>query len=137
MAWQLAQLNIAKMMYAPDSPEMQDFNNALDTVNGSADASPGFVWRLESDAEKLADDLIFNDPGWLVNMSVWNELESLLSFVRSDLVGPGRTSTHCSGSTSPSGVAPGKREFDIRLQFFTTVSITGIRPESKIQDRTI
>jgi len=85
MAWQLAQLNIAKMMYAPDSPEMQDFNNALDTVNGSADASPGFVWRLESDAEKLADDLIFNDPGWLVNMSVWNELESLLSFVRSDL----------------------------------------------------
>lgn len=85
MAWQLAQLNIAKMLYAPDSSEMQDFNDALDTVNGSAETSPGFVWRLESDAGNPADDLIFNNPGWLVNMSVWNELGSLLSFVRSDL----------------------------------------------------
>jgi hypothetical protein len=85
MAWHLAQLNIAKMMYAPDSREMQDFNNALDTVNASAETKPGFVWRLESDPDESEGDLIFNDPGWLVNMSVWNELGSLLSFVRSDL----------------------------------------------------
>jgi hypothetical protein len=59
MAWHLAQLNIAKMMYAPDSREMQDFNNALDTVNGSAETSPGFVWRLESDPDESEGDLIF------------------------------------------------------------------------------
>ena len=88
-------------------------------------------------------------------MSVWNELGSLLSFVRSDLhlaimkrrrewlsihgtvVGSGRASTDYSGSASPAGVAERKREFAIRLQFCTTVSITGLRLELKIQDRTI
>ena len=32
----LAQLNIAKMMYGADDPEMQEFNAALDSVNAYA-----------------------------------------------------------------------------------------------------
>jgi hypothetical protein len=83
--WNLAQLNIAKMMYGADDPEMQDFNAALDTVNAYADASPGFAWRLVSDGEEFPDDLVFNDPAWLVNMSVWADLDALLFFIRSDL----------------------------------------------------
>ena len=39
MNWNLAELNIAKMMYAPDGPEMQGFNDALDPVNELTEAS--------------------------------------------------------------------------------------------------
>ncbi len=42
MNWNLAELNIAKMKFEPESPEMQDFNDAIDSVNTLADASPGF-----------------------------------------------------------------------------------------------
>jgi hypothetical protein len=85
MNWNLAELNIAKMKFEPESPEMQDFNDAIDSVNTLADASPGFVWRLESDGENPQEDLVFNDPSWLVNLSVWENVDALMAFIRSDL----------------------------------------------------
>lgn len=85
MPWNLAELNIAKMMYEPDGPEMQDFNDALDSVNALADRSEGFVWRLVSDPDSQQADLVFNDDTWLVNLSVWKGLDQLMSFIRSDL----------------------------------------------------
>jgi heme-degrading monooxygenase HmoA len=85
MNWNLAELNIAKMMFEPESPQMQDFNDALDTVNALADASPGFVWRLVSDSEQPENELVFNDPSWLVNLSVWEDMAALAAFIRSDL----------------------------------------------------
>lgn len=85
MSWNLAELNIAKMMFEPDSHEMQDFNDALDTVNALAEASPGFVWRLISDDENPGDDIVFDDPSWLVNLSLWENLDALTDFIRSDL----------------------------------------------------
>ena len=83
MSWKLAQLNIARMLYEPDGPEMQDFNDALESVNAIAEASPGFVWRLVSGEVTPEEELIFDDPAYLVNLSVWNSLEELLAFVRS------------------------------------------------------
>lgn len=85
MNWNLAELNIAKMMFESESPQMQDFNDALDTVNAHADVSPGFVWRLESDSENPEQDLVFNDPSWLVNLSLWEDMDALSTFIRSDL----------------------------------------------------
>lgn len=85
MNWNLAQLNIAKMIFDPDGPEMQDFNDALDPVNALGEASRGFVWRLKSDEEIPQEDLIFDDPSWIVNLTVWKDLHSLMAFVRSDL----------------------------------------------------
>jgi len=85
MNWNLAQLNIAKMIYDPEGPEMQDFNDALDPVNALGEASRGFVWRLKSDEETQQEDLVFNDPSWLVNLTVWEDLDSLMAFVRSEL----------------------------------------------------
>ena len=72
-------------MYDPDGPEMQDFNDALDSVNALADRSEGFVWRLVSDPDNQQADLVFNADTWLVNLSVWKGLDQLLSFIRSDL----------------------------------------------------
>lgn len=85
MDWNLAQLNIARMLFENDSEKMRDFSEALDPVNTSADFSPGFVWRLASGDEDSEEDLIFGEPGWLVNVSVWDSVDALKSFIRSDL----------------------------------------------------
>jgi hypothetical protein len=85
MNWNLAELNIAKMKFEPESPEMQDFNDAIDSVNALADASAGFVWRLQSDGVNPQEDLVFDDPTWLVNLTVWENLDALMAFIRTDL----------------------------------------------------
>ena len=45
-----ASLNIAMAIADLEDPVMADFINALDAVNGIADRSPGFVWRLKDDS---------------------------------------------------------------------------------------
>ena len=85
MDWSLAQLNIARMKYDADAPQMADFNAALDPVNEAADRSPGFIWRLETDEADPSGDWVFDDPSWLVNLTLWSDLESLLIFVRSNI----------------------------------------------------
>jgi len=82
---QLAQLNIARMKFVPEGPEMQDFTDALDPVNATADVSPGFVWRMVSDVNPSASLRKFEQSGWLVNMSVWQSLADLRAFVSSSL----------------------------------------------------
>ena len=78
--FQLAQLNIAKMKYPIDSPELADFVDNLDSVNALADDSPGFVWRLQTeDGDATGIDFFGDDT--LVNMSIWEDVESLHSYV--------------------------------------------------------
>lgn len=78
--YNLAQLNIAKMKYPLESPEMVDFVDNLDRINALADGSPGFVWRLQTE-EGDATAVDFMGPGMLVNMSVWEDVESLHNYV--------------------------------------------------------
>jgi len=78
-AHQLAQLNIAKMKYGFEDPELADFVAALDHINALADESPGFVWRLQTD-EGDATAIDFFGPDYLVNMSVWQDVESLRDY---------------------------------------------------------
>jgi len=76
----LAQLNIAKMKFAIDAPELTEFVARLDDVNALADDSPGFVWRLQTgDGDATAID--YFGPEYLVNMSVWEDVESLHNYV--------------------------------------------------------
>ena len=77
--YQLAQLNIAKLKYGFDDPEMADFVAALDDINALADESPGFVWRLQTD-EGDATAIDFFGSDYLVNMSVWEDVESLRDY---------------------------------------------------------
>ena len=78
-------LNIARMKFAPEGPEMQDFTDALDPVNATADVSHGFVWRMVSDENPGESLTEFEQSGWLVNMSVWQSLADLRTFVSSSL----------------------------------------------------
>lgn len=83
MTWQLAQLNIARLRFDIDDPEVQDFVDGLDRVNALAEASPGFVWRLQDEAGNATSVRMYDDPSIIVNMSVWASLDALLAFVRS------------------------------------------------------
>jgi hypothetical protein len=78
--YQLAQLNIAVMKEPLDSPGMADFVANLDRINALAEASPGFVWRLQTD-DGDATGLRPMGDDTLVNMSVWQDVASLNSYV--------------------------------------------------------
>lgn len=77
----LAQLNIARLVAPLDSEQLADFVAALDPVNTVAEAAPGFVWRLkEDDADNATSFTIYDDPMFIVNMSVWADHQSLWDF---------------------------------------------------------
>ena len=80
-AWHIAQLNVGRSVAPPGSPELADFMAALDRINAMAEASPGFVWRLQSASGNATDILVSDDPQSLINMSVWSSIESLFAFV--------------------------------------------------------
>ncbi len=78
--YHLAQLNIAKMKFAIDDPGMVEFVNQLDKINALADSTAGFVWRLQTE-EGNATALDFFGSDILVNMSVWQDMQSLHEYV--------------------------------------------------------
>ncbi len=78
--WQLAQLNVARMLAPIDSPRLSEFVENLDRLNAIADEAPGFVWRLQSDAGDATGFRPFGED-ILVNMSLWEDVESLHHYV--------------------------------------------------------
>jgi hypothetical protein len=74
--YHLAELNIARMVAPLDTPVMAGFVAQLDTINALADSSPGFIWRLQEATNVQA----YTDPLILVNLSVWDSVESLRQF---------------------------------------------------------
>ncbi|MGV9313068.1 DUF3291 domain-containing protein [Streptomyces sp. NPDC003691] len=88
-SYELAQVNIARLKFPLDSPELKYFTDNLDPVNAAAEASDGFVWRLKDEAGGGADGevgdatgiRIFDDEWLIVNMSVWRDHEALKDFM--------------------------------------------------------
>ena len=78
--YQLAQLNVATMLDAIDSPLMADFVANLDRINALAEDAPGFVWRLQTE-EGNATSLSPLGHNVIVNMSVWDDVASLNHYV--------------------------------------------------------
>ena len=83
--YQLAQINIAQAKDEMDTETMSGFVNRLDEINALAEQSEGFVWRLKSDNGDSTSIRIFDDPLLLVNMSVWDDIESLKNYVYKSL----------------------------------------------------
>jgi len=81
MSWELAQLNIATLLAPLDSPVLADFVADLDRINGIADQSPGFIWRLQSDEGNATDlEHDFGDKV-IANVSVWVSVEDLHNYI--------------------------------------------------------
>jgi hypothetical protein len=78
--YHLAQLNIVKLKFAIDAPELAGFFARFEEINALADESPGFVWRLPIDDDD-ATAIDHFGPDYLVNMSVWADVDSLHGFV--------------------------------------------------------
>jgi hypothetical protein len=79
--WQLAQVNVALPREPLDAPLLADFVAALDPINALADNSPGFVWRLKDESGSATGFNVFDDHRLIVNMSVWESLDSLSNYV--------------------------------------------------------
>lgn len=80
----LAELNVGRLVAPVDDPRVAPFVHALDAVNAIAERSPGFVWRLEGDTSQSPGATSLRLPGdaqTLVNMSVWEDADSLRHYV--------------------------------------------------------
>ena len=77
---QLAQLNVARMKAPLESAVLADFVAKLEEINQVADAAPGFLWRLQTEA---GDATLLRPLGneILVNMSIWTDAAALADFV--------------------------------------------------------
>jgi len=80
--YHLAQLNIGRVLGPIGSPIMAGFVAQLEEINALAEATPGFVWRLQGDTGDATDYRPYaDDPTMLMNMSVWESVESLRDYV--------------------------------------------------------
>lgn len=84
LTYQLAQVNIGRTVAPLTTPALADFVNQLDEVNAVADAAPGFVWRLATEDNNATSVRVFDDEGLIINMSVWESVESLSDYVFRD-----------------------------------------------------
>jgi Domain of unknown function (DUF3291) len=79
--WHVAQVNIALPRAPLDAPGLVDFVAMLAPINALADGSPGFVWRLQGETGDATGIRAFGDDRILVNLSVWETIEALGTFV--------------------------------------------------------
>ncbi len=87
MNFQIAQLNVGRLLHPLDHQQIAEFVNGLDEINALAEGSAGFVWRFQTESGNATDAQHpwSADPFMLVNMSVWETPEDLKNFVyRSD-----------------------------------------------------
>jgi len=77
----LAELNIAEALCDLDDPQIADFVNNLDRINGLAERMPGYVWRLKDESGNATDLSWDGNPRSIVNMSVWERPEDIENFV--------------------------------------------------------
>jgi hypothetical protein len=76
----LAEANVARMRHPLDDPRMAGFRDALAGVNAAADRSPGFVWRLQTEAGDATGIRAFDDPLVILNVSVWQSATDLIAY---------------------------------------------------------
>jgi Domain of unknown function (DUF3291) len=85
-AYHIAQYNVARMRAPLDDPIMEGFRSRLDELNHLGDRSPGFVWRYHTDDGTSTSIRLYpDDPLVIINMTVWESIDSLHAFTyRSD-----------------------------------------------------
>ncbi len=82
--YQLAELNVGRLLAPTDDPRVAEFMAALDKVNGLGKRMPGFVWMMEGSGEPGTGNTeakIGGDPQYVSNLTVWESVETLEAFV--------------------------------------------------------
>jgi Domain of unknown function (DUF3291) len=79
--YQLAQINIARLKGANiNDPIVKEFADNIAVVNELAEQSEGFVWRLKDDTNNATNLNPYNDEQIIINVSVWEDIDSLATF---------------------------------------------------------
>ncbi|MCZ4120956.1 DUF3291 domain-containing protein [Streptomyces sp. H39-S7] len=80
--FQLAQVNIGRIVGPLDGPELADFVAQLPEINALADHAAGFVWRMVDDEGQDSTGLRPDgtDDLLLINCSVWESVQALRDF---------------------------------------------------------
>jgi hypothetical protein len=81
MTHHIAQLNVGLAKGEMDGPVMAGFAAELDRINGLADGSRGFVWRLQTEDGDATAIRPYENERMMVNMSVWESIDELRDFV--------------------------------------------------------
>ncbi|MEO1552157.1 MAG: DUF3291 domain-containing protein [Pseudomonadota bacterium] len=84
MTQHLAQLNIGRLVAPTDDRRVKDFMDNLDRINGLGKRMPGFVWMMEGSGEPgtgNTDAKIDGDPQFVSNLTVWESVAALETFV--------------------------------------------------------
>ena len=86
MSFDLAQVNVSRLLAPLDSPLLADFMAALDEVNAEGDAAPGFRWRLQTEDGNATAVRAFgwdvaDSFGVVVNLTTWTSVQALADFV--------------------------------------------------------
>ena len=79
--FQIAQVNLARVRAALDDRLLAGFVANLEQLSALADSSPGFVWRLTTDAGGTTLLRTYADQRIMINLSVWATPEHLREFV--------------------------------------------------------
>jgi len=82
MPW--GEFNIARARWPLDDPRMSGFVDAVPVLNGLAERTPGFLWRLIDD-DIAHRELFADDPRMTLTLSLWQDLDSLRHFTWSTL----------------------------------------------------
>lgn len=78
----LAELNVGRLLAPVDDPRVAEFIGNIDRINGLGKRMPGFVWMLEgSGSPGATEHAIDGDPLFVPNLSVWEDVASLETFV--------------------------------------------------------
>ena len=80
MEYNLAQVNVGRILGPMDGPVMAEFAANLDPINALAESSPGFVWRLKDETNNATSIPVTEDRFLLVNLSVWRTVDDLFAF---------------------------------------------------------
>jgi hypothetical protein len=76
----LAQLNISVWKIDDTSPEAAPFNDNVERMNGLAERSRGFVWRLLDEGRDENGRNLIGGPETLMTLSVWESPADLEAF---------------------------------------------------------
>ena len=80
----LAELNVARLLAPTDDPRVAEFMANLDRINGLGKRMPGFVWMMEGSGAPgtgNTETKLGGDPQFVSNLTVWENLQSLETFV--------------------------------------------------------
>ena len=78
--YQLAELNVGRLVASTDDPRVADFMAALDRVNGLGKRMSGFVWMMEESSVPSTgktEAKTGGDPCHVANLTVWESVETL------------------------------------------------------------